>query len=119
MIRILLPTSVAVMSFLLLPSPVHSQESRGQVETRVRMAEVELSVKMLELELKMAQLAVDEAIVEVEKIKLHVEAAQAEGDARDVRRAKLELNQATIRVERGWTTDPGEPRAFGVGGVGV
>jgi hypothetical protein len=58
-----------------------------------------MDVKMHELELAMSERAVEEATLEYEKLKLRVEAAEEQGNSRELGFAKLELEQATIGVE--------------------
>jgi len=103
MTRTKLIPSIAAMSCLLLCLCVYSQEpGRSGVRAsgcRLEVVEAEVEVKVHELELKMAELAVDEATVELEKIKSHLEAAEKQGDSREVGHIKLELKQAAIRVE--------------------
>jgi hypothetical protein len=99
MTRTKLILSIAVMSCLLLPFPVHSQEPGGHAGVRARLVEAALDVKMHQLELKVAELGVNEATIEIEKIKLHFEAAKEQEDSREAAHLNLELKQAAIRVE--------------------
>ena len=104
MTRAKLILSVGAMCCLLLSVRADSQESGSHSgvlarESRLQLLDAETYVKMYQLELKMSELAVDEAMVELEKIKLHLEAAREQGDSREVGYAELELKQAAIRVE--------------------
>jgi len=63
------------------------------------MVEAEFDLKTCELEFEMAELAVNEAMVESEKLKLHLQAVQEEGNSREVEHVKLELRQAGIHVQ--------------------
>jgi len=94
--------STAVMSCLLSASVYSQEPDRSGVrapESRLKLVHAEIEVKMRELELRMAELAVEEATLELEKLKLGVEAAQEQGDSRELAHAKLELRQAAIHVE--------------------
>ena len=104
MTRTKLILCLALAFCFLLPVRAHSQEpgahSEGRArEIRLRLFEAEFNLKMQELELAMSERGVQEATVECDKVKLYVEAAEKQGDPRELELAKLGQKQAQIRVE--------------------
>ena len=100
-----LTLSIAALSCLLIPIRVCSQEPGGKSgarspEVRLKLFEAEAELKHAELELKTLELAAHEATLEVKQFKLHVEAAQREGDdSLELAHARIELDQVALRAE--------------------
>jgi predicted acetyltransferase len=84
--------------------PVYSQKLTDsgiqKPGTQLELVEAEAALKMHELELKMCEFEVKDAMVESDKLKLHLEeAVQEQASKREIAHAKLTLKQAGIRVE--------------------
>jgi hypothetical protein len=87
----------------LLSVPIYSQEpARSAVQkpdTHLESLEAEVHVSLLKLEYRVSRLKIQEAMVELEKLTLHLDAITEEKNSRNIAQAKLEIKQAEIRVE--------------------
>ena len=118
MTRTKLILSLSSLFCLLLSVPAYSQEpgahSEGRArEIRLRLFEAEFNLKMQELELAMSERAVEEAVVEWDKVKLYVEGAQGQGDPRELELAKLGQKQVQDTKRAGLANHTGNAQLNG------
>jgi hypothetical protein len=100
MTRTKLILSIVSIYCLLFVEQVHSQDSAARArESRLQLSEAEFDIRMHELEYAVSKHAVDEAAVELEKLKLRIELVDEQGKAGELALAKLELKKAEIRIE--------------------
>ena len=104
MTRTKLILSIASIYCLLPVERVHCQSPDAHAvvrarEARIQLTEAEFDIRMHELEYAVSDHAVDEATVELEKLKFHIGLAQKQGNAGESGIARLELKKAEIRVE--------------------
>lgn len=97
MIQTILIKSAAAIACVLVVSAARAQEPPGRPAPEAREAEIDM--RLQEMEHRRHELAVDEAAIELERIKHHISIAQRNGNADEVGMLELELKQATIRLE--------------------
>lgn len=92
-------TLAVVLLFALGNSSLAQDEKATPTEKPTAIIDGEFAVRMLELEWRLTEIAVAESALEMEQIKVHLQAARDSEDEREAHLAEIELEKAMMNRE--------------------